>query len=749
MLSKTEGTIEQGVAGFVEVGFTDSVLQMKYENDLTFSVLGESFSVSTFLSLLPSINLQELTLPPGLNQLTNQHVTAFSLLTGSKQIQVTVSLPMMLTFFGDILVVSQPSIMINTTYPDLDVCMAVDGDITIAGLTMDITIAKENDIYVLTACTDEVNIVEGFAADILPRELSSLLSNIPLTQVVIEDMKMRLPLVPSADGLQQIHISGVPSLSDFTLGEFNAIIVREISGAVHIIEAIELPSFNLADFLRKLVPEVSFDIIPFINQDLDIDLLLSPKTLPDIELFSEKFRSLDIRKGISFQSEMKFPTSCSLDPFCVVARYLLNKDSFDIHGIITNPEQFSFRATVDDISIGSALTISNAGIEVQVEESHGATIGIIELASRRLTFPSHIFFSSATSEVVLEMTMSGCWENALGLPFLDICNLQSSVALVVGGTISGLSMGGQVRIGDQNCGRVITATGYIGINAASPTENYFYADVDSEVTLPSLLEAFCITIPQLPAPLSQTGFPNGFRTSFSLLGKELPHVPLTIPQGFHFDGTINILGLQLHADMVINLPDGVNATVELPVLDAGDLLRMYKSSTEQSRGPTLRTVIHVPTSRVNIEASGYLSTLGISLETTLRITNDMYDFTFSGRLLDLFEVDLSLSAPYGTFSSAHFQVHGSFKSDLFSQIEDLIENVMEEATNVASAAVDEAQSFLNGRISDLEAAESGFRSAQNELNNAEQIFDDAVREVNNLRDRLDSVCSTRSCGSSK
>ena len=152
---------------------------------------------------------------------------------------------------------------------------------------------------------------------------------------------------------------------------------------------------------------------------------------------------------------------------------------------------------------------------------------------------------------------------------------------------------------------------------------------------------------------------------------------------------------------------------------------------------------------MNIEASGYLSTLGISLETTLRITNDMYDFTFSGRLLDLFEVDLSLSAPYGTFSSAHFQVHGSFKSDLFSQIEDLMENVMEEAANVASAAVDEAQSFLNGRISDLEAAESGFRSAQNELNNAEQIFDDAVREVNNLRDRLDSVCSTRSCGSSK
>ena len=680
-------------------------------------------------------------------------MTALSLLTESRQISITVSLPSMLTFFSNILVVTEPSIVITATYPNLKACLAVNGNVTFAGLNIEVTIAKENNTYALTASTDEVNfedIIESFAADILPRELRPLLTNLPLNQIVISKMTMKLPLILQA-GVQQIHISGIPSLSGFSLGEISAIIVKEASEIVHIIEAIELPSINLANFLKQLVPSVSFDSIPFINQDLDINLVLSPKTLPNIKLFGEKFRDLDIFKGFSFQSRLSFPASCSLDPFCLVARYLLNTDSFNLHGVIANPNQFILRATVDDISLGSALTISEAGIEVQVDDTHGISVGIvgvIELNSPSLTFQSRVFFSTITSEVVLEMTMSGCWENALGIPILDICNLHGSVALLAGSTISGFSLGGQVRIGKQNCGQVITATGYIGINAVTPAENYYYANVNNSITIPSLFEAFCITI-SLPRPLAQTGFPDGFRSSFSLTGKELPLIPLSIPQGFHFSGTLNILGLRLHGDMVINLPDGVNGTVELPALDIGGLLTIYKSSSDRNNGPIFRAVVHVPSARVTLEASGYLSTLGISLETNMRITNDSYEFSFSGRMLGLFEADLFISAPYGPFSSPSFQVRGSFKSDLFSQLEDLIESVMEKTADVASKAVDEAQSFLNSRVSDLRSAESAFQSARREVDNAEEIFNDAIREVNRLQDRLDRVCSRRSCSSGR
>ena len=754
LLSKAKGTISEGVTGFVEVDFMDSILEMKYyDSNVNFDVHGESLNVSTLISILPSVNLQSLSLPPGLNQINNLHVTSFSLLTEASQISIEVSLPRTLTYFSNILVVSEPSMVITASYPNLDICLAVSGNLTLAGINIDVAIAKQNSTYVLTASTDEINfanIIEGFAADILPRELRPILTAIPLTQVVISEMTMKLPLtLPSVGGPQQIYVSGVPSLTGFTLGEINAIIVRETSGAVHVIEAIELPSINLANFLGQLIPLVSFDSIPFINQDLDIDLVLSPKTLPNIKLFGEKFRDLGIIKGVSLQTQLSFPSGCSLDPFCVVARYLLNTDSFNLHGIITNSRQFTLRATVDDISVGSALTISEAGIEIQVDESRGVSIGIggvIELSSPSLTFQSRVFFSTVTSEVVLEMTMSGCWENALGITFLKICNLHASSSFAAGTMLSGLSLGGRVSIGKQSCGRVITATGYVGINAVSPTQNYFYADINSEVTIPSLLEAFCISIRQLPRPLSQTGFPNGFRTSFSLIGIELPRIPLSIPQGFHFKGAVNLLGLQVQADITISLPEGLNATIELPVLDAGSLLRMYRSRSNQSQGPILRALIHAPSNRVDIEASGYLSTLGISLETTMRIRNDI-EFTFSGRMLSLFEADLVLSAPYGAFSSAGFEVRGSFKSDLFSRIEDLIKNVLEKTANAASRAVDEAQDFLNGRVRELRAAESALERARGKVDDAERIFDSAVREVNELKDRLDRVCTKRSCRS--
>ena len=455
LLSKTDGLIEEGVTSFMEAGFADSILQMQgYDKNVVFNVLGESLNVSTFLSLL---HLPSLSLPPGLNQISNLHVTAFSLLTESKQVSIAVSLPSIMGFFSNILLITEPSVVITATYPNLKACLAVNGNVTFAGLDIEVTIAKENNTYILTASTDEINlanIIESFTADILPRELCPLLSSLPLNQVVISEMTMKLPLILQA-GVQQIHISGIPSLSGFSLGEISAIIVQEASEVVHIIEAIELPSLNLANFLRRLVPSVSFNRIPFINQDLDINLVLSPKTLPNIKLFGEKFRDLDILKGFSFQSRLGFPATCSLDPFCLVARYLLNTDSFDLHGVIANPNQFILRASVDDISLGSALTISEAGIEIQVDDSRGVSVGIvgvIELTSPSLTFQSRVFFSTITSEVVLEMTMSGCWERALGISILTVCNLHASVAMVAGVQLTGLSLGGQVHIGKQSCG---------------------------------------------------------------------------------------------------------------------------------------------------------------------------------------------------------------------------------------------------------------------------------------------------------
>ena len=122
-------------------------------------------------------------------------------------------------------------------------------------------------------------------------------------------------------------------------------------------------------------------------------------------------------------------------------------------------------------------------------------------------------------------------------------------------------------------------------------------------------------------------FPHVFISSFSLAGVELPHVPLSIPQGYRLNETLNILGLEASADVTIDLPNGIDFAVALPPIDVGGLLQMSVSSSDQSQGPFLTAVITLlPTPNVNIEARGYLSVLGISLETTLTITNTQYIF---------------------------------------------------------------------------------------------------------------------------
>ena len=73
LLSKTDGIIDEGFTSYMEVSFTDSILQMhEYDKNIVFNVLGESLNVSTLLSLL---QLPSLSLPSGLNQITNLHVT--------------------------------------------------------------------------------------------------------------------------------------------------------------------------------------------------------------------------------------------------------------------------------------------------------------------------------------------------------------------------------------------------------------------------------------------------------------------------------------------------------------------------------------------------------------------------------------------------------------------------------------------------------------------------------------------------
>ena len=126
------------------------------------------------------------------------------------------------------------------------------------------------------------------------------------------------------------------------------------------------------------------------------------------------------------------------------------------------------------------------------------------------------------------------------------------------------------------------------------------------------------------------------------------------------------------------------------------MYQMSVSSSDQSRGPFLTAVITLlPIPNVSIEARGYLSVLGISLETTLTITNTQYIFNIQGRMLNLFEASLHIAASYGNIQQATFQVQGSFTKTLYDTLKNLIKNVLQSAGNTASSHLESAQQELD------------------------------------------------------
>ena len=748
LLNGLGSNVEKDFTALIMFDFSDDPIKLRYSGGAPSFQPGTpgSLSVNSLISAIPAIDLSSVPLPPGVSGLLDLSVDEFSLDVQARSIKIAVSYPGSLTFFDGFLRVDNPGVVIEGS--SQGVTIDIDGDLSISGSGFDVSITLDEDSgdYVLSAAADELPItglVSQFQSEVLPSELNSILNSLPFFSFSIEDPSLTFPLSSSP---LQIQLGGTPVISGYSTVHMASVIIRQ-GGKTLLVQGFDLGSLNIASVLTSITG-FNFNSIPILNQDLEAAILISPLTLPNVQLTGDKLSGFSITKGLSVQATMRFPPDCSSDTFCAVAQFLLGEDAqLNIQGSIASLASFSLTAGVANINLGSGIIMSEAGLEIHggTENSIGI-YGAIDLTDPDITLTARIYLS--TSGVVLEMTMSGCWENAFGASFLDICSIQASVAMIPGVTLTGLSLGAEVHIGDESCGTQLVATGFVGIDVITPTKNYYYVNLQGSTTVGSILEALCINF-DIPAPLAESGFPNGFLSSFSLFGVELPHVPLSIPQGYRFKGTLNILGLEASADVTIGLPDGIDFAVALPPINVGGgLLQMTASQSDTSSGPFLTADIDVlPTPSVDIQASGYLSVVGISLETVLTITNTQYIFSIEGKFLNLFDASLRIFASYGDIRTASFQVQGSFTNNLYSTLENLIKNVLSAAASEATSAFNDAEQELNSAKDSLNSARNTLEDARNEVNQAQGAFDAAVAEVNRLKNEVDSICSTKSCGS--
>ena len=514
LLRKLGNRIKENVTAIARFGFSPIAIKFCYCAGFpSFEpAIPGGISINDLLSAIPSVVISSIPLPPGIGSFPQLQIETFTLDLQLGTITVNIDYPNPLNLFDGILRINNP--IPSFTISSLGVNFNIIGNLTISGINLRASVSLNTALskFCLAAEVSTLpisSLISQMHLELLPTELNSLTSTLPFFSFSIRDASLQHCFPTSS---LQIQLGGTPVISGYSTAHMASVIIRKGSKTL-LVQGFELGSVNLASFLRTIT-RFNYNNVAILNQNLDAAILISPVTLPNVQLTGDRLSRFSVTQGITVEAIMQFPPNCSSDAYCAVAQSLLGENAqLNLHGVIASTTYTLF-AGVSNINLGSGIVLSEAGFEILGgAENRVGIVGAVDLSDPDITLAARIFLSP--SGVVLEMTMSGCWENAFGASWLNICSLQSSIAMIPGVTLTGLSLGGEVHIGDDSCGTPLVATGFVGIDVITPTNNYYYVNTQGPTTVSTVLSAFCANT-NVPAPLAQSGFPHGYTSSFSL-----------------------------------------------------------------------------------------------------------------------------------------------------------------------------------------------------------------------------------------
>ena len=743
LLKRNGFTIQKGLKIYAILPFMKKPVTITYTNKvLKISANSKQLGIKPLLKYIGSkFHLGKLKLPKQFDAIFSLYVQDITVT--KTRAGITVVFPKPVTFFKGVLAFSDVIIIMYISSKKPKLSVKVTGNVILADAKFKTSLVQDKwQKYTLTAKGDNLNIHKvfvKFSAAVLPPIVSSFLKNIPFLHFSIQK-----PTIVYKIGSNPLHLrlGGTPIIHGFKTQHFDALITRK-DGKVAVIMGFELNKVNVADILKKLT-KFNFQKFALLNQDLSITTSVAPKEFQKLRFTQGGLKGVPINKGVSVTATMSFPSTCEKDKLCQLTSKLIGKDaSFSIQATIPSATYFPITASVSNLRLSSKMVLTKAELRVigGTNPSVGV-IGVITLKKPKIVLSASV--SISTKGFSLGLSMGGCWMNVFNAKWLSICNLLGSISFAPPTGVSGFELGGEVRLGYKSTGHQITAKGYAGFNLISPQDNYYYVSF-TKATVGSVLKAFKIKA-RIPKPLADSGFPKGFLSSFSLSGKELPKVDVSIPAGFRFKGTLNILGLQGMVDVNIDLPRAVTFKVGLPPITIGSILKMYASPKNRKIGPYLNAVVRMlPRPYINIEAKGYVSFIGIKLETSLKITNSEYKFFIKGSVWGLFQASLLVHARYGNIKTASFRIKGEFKTDLFERIQKTVVNTLNSSAKKATAAINKAKGKLERAKVPFNRAIGKLNRAQAKVNQAKLKIKRAGDKVAATRRRLMSKCKIRKC----
>lgn len=660
-----------------------------------------------------------------------------------RTLHLSIEIPQTLTVFFDELQVQNIVIDLEVNYQaSLEIPrFSISGSLIIAGSLFSVQIQLQDELYDLQACADDVAL-----------SISGLISG-------IQSSSSQTPSLIQTSGLADFGIYHPCMLLKFRANQypenmcFSADILRSNFGEVGVgacvsrsrqwIYAFEIRQLVLAKLLARVVGD-GVRRVALLNQKLDVAVVVAPSVVSDLPLKGELVSDLtNIIAGVTIVVRASWPSTCSSDAFCVIARDLLGEDAMLFLKMeILNSGSMNIEAEVRDFRVGS-LTLSSASLQIRIAPTT-FSLGIqasVDLSTPPVTLTGALRLKLPSLSVALEMSMSGCWNRAFGISILDLCNLYLAVTLTPGVPVPGIAFGGRVRIGSERCYR-LEAAGYIGLGSPVPEDNFFYAEM-GPLTLQRVLDMFCVSF-TLPSFLGDTGFPDGFVTSFALTDISLPTISLTIPRGFYFRGTLNIFGFQIYSEIVLDPPRLIEIYTRLrPLHLAGGLLAMYESRDVHSRGPFLHVYIATPV--VEAEASGYVKILGIESEAKLLISNSGFEVSVYGNIFGVLEAELQVYSSFGNLLNSEFRVSGRLRLNILKKLEEAVLYVLRKVAESAERIISAAQDKLREGKKVFDKAVAALRAAEHEVRKARSKVADARRKLDGLRRSLDSLCKFRSC----
>jgi hypothetical protein len=533
----------------------------------------------------------------------------------------------------------------------------------------------------------------------------------------------------------------------------------------NVLVGLTLNNFALSELLSNFIGGIA-KRIPFLNHVLDINILYTKVPLDSIPALIAYIPGIDIvdesfEAGLTFTGTAGWPKSCDWDILCHILQFFLGNGTTSlklplyIHYQLGDfsPGPFHVQFNLPEMSIGP-IRIPKPVLQVELPPLGSPvppSIPSFALSAKvdfaGLPFTVSVKYRALPPSVTLGLATKACLYVVPS--FIQVCNLLLSVTLTPSPMpISGFAFGANVKIGFPRCNRLVFDA-IFSYDAGDATQNYIYVHTNSPLTVSSIPAIICINIP-LPPVLRDTGFPKGFTLSYSAVGQYIKHLNIKIPQGLYFKGLLNIFRFTLDTEIkYINSPvTEFYLKCRLPALNlANGALIMSESSSVRDKGPFLEAMIG---RRVSVKALLYVSVLGISVEATLLIKGQELSLSISGSILGLFHANVKI---YGTYQpsihSIAWNVEVHLKNDFFNFVIGKVKEAISKIDQAAKVVTAPLKATIAVAQGVFDVAASGLHSAREGVRRFRDQVGGAVREVGRIRNKINSVCHIRSCGTGK